>query len=128
LGDSSVLSFSAIGTTNAANSKLHSNTQVDSNLFSSLFSREVLLCSIFLSLVGNVLYSLGPHTGKWAVLISRVIVGFGSGVLTPIRAALAELTTKDQRTRFMAYCNAAQFVGLVLPGMIQTIELPLLSE
>jgi MFS family permease len=82
--------------------------------------KQVLVGSLVISIIGNLLYSFGGVTDKWTVFVSRVLVGFGSGTLSPVRATLADVSTKEQRVRFMALSNAIQFVGFaILPGSLR---------
>ncbi len=81
--------------------------------------KEVIIVSLLLSIIGNVLYGFGYITSKWVVLVGRFLVGFGSGILSPVRAAIADITTKEKRVRFMALSNAVQFIGFaIVPGRI----------
>jgi len=80
--------------------------------------REVMMASLVISFVGNVLYGTGYVTHKWVILLSRFLVGFGSGILSPVRAALADIATKQQLVRYMALANAIQFIGFaIMPGL-----------
>ena len=82
----------------------------------------MLIGSLVISIIGNLLYSFGGVTDKWTVFVSRVLVGFGSGTLSPVRATLADVSTKEQRVRFMALSNAIQFVGFaILPGAAELL-------
>ena len=39
------------------------------------------------------------------------------GTLSPVRATLSDVSTKEQRVRFMAISNATQFIGFaIVPG------------
>jgi len=73
--------------------------------------------SLLISVIGNLLYSSGYVTNMWVIFFGRFLVGFGSGTLSPIRASIADATTKEQRVRFMALSNATQFLGFaIVPG------------
>jgi len=66
--------------------------------------------------VGNILYALYPP--PWLLLISRIIVGIGAGTLGQSRGYVSQVTTKEQRTRFVAYLTISQFAGFaVTPGI-----------
>ena len=91
--------------------------------------REALVVALLISIMGNFMYSFGFITSKWIVLISRFLVGFGSGfaiyarhvtisgTLAPVRATLSDVSTEEQRVRFMAVSNAVQFIGVaIVPG------------
>jgi MFS family permease len=77
-------------------------------------AKESLIGSLILSLIGNLLYSFSGISNKWMILASRTIVGFGTGVLSVIRAYVGTVTTKEERTRFMAYTSVTQFLGFAL--------------
>lgn len=80
-------------------------------------AKEVLIVSLVCSIIGNVMYSLSSVTNLWMIFISRTLVGFGTGILSVVRAFVAESTTKEQRLRFIAYSAAVQFIGFaVVPG------------
>jgi len=80
--------------------------------------KEVLIFSLALSAVAHIIYSFAGLTGWWILLISRTAVGFGTGILSVVRAIIAAATTTEQRTRFMAFSSAVQFIGFaVVPGV-----------
>jgi len=80
--------------------------------------KEVLIFSLLISIFGNFAYSFAPLTGWWIILVSRSVVGLGSGILSVVRACIADITTVEQRTRFMAYSSAVQFLGFaIVPGI-----------
>lgn len=75
----------------------------------------MLICLCFL-IVGNLLYAIYPP--PWLLLLSRIIVGIGAGTLGQSRGYVSQVTTKEQRTRFMAYLTVSQFAGFaVTPGI-----------
>jgi hypothetical protein len=63
-----------------------------------------------------LLYAL--YLPPWAFLLSRIVVGLGAGTLGQSRGYVSQVTTKEQRTRFMAYLTVSQFAGFaVTPGL-----------
>jgi len=94
---------------------------IGSVFFGWLYNRKgakiTLLCSLSLSIFGNLFYSLGSLTNLWIIAFSRVLTGLATGVLSTARAFIAERTKPEERTRFMAYSNAVQFIGFsIMPG------------
>jgi len=78
--------------------------------------KEVMLICLVLLMAGNTLFALYPP--PWLLLISRVIVGLGAGTLGQSRGYVSQVTTKEQRTRFVAYLTVSQFAGFaVTPGI-----------
>eukprot|EP00026_Physarum_polycephalum_P004471 Phypoly_transcript_04492.p1 GENE.Phypoly_transcript_04492~~Phypoly_transcript_04492.p1 ORF type:complete len:512 (+),score=76.74 Phypoly_transcript_04492:273-1808(+) len=83
--------------------------------------KEVLLISTFLLVVGNIMYALYPP--PWVLLLSRIIVGLGAGTLGQSRGYVSQVTTKSQRTRYMAYLTVSQFAGFaVTPGVTSLLS------
>jgi len=86
-------------------------------------ARTTVIISLAFSIIGNFMYVLGPLTNIWIVFASRVLSGFGTGILSSARAFIAERTTEKQRTKFVAYSNAAQFVGFaIVPGFAAVLS------
>jgi len=87
--------------------------------FNKRGAKNVLFWCFAVSALANLLYSMAdPLHEKWIILGSRVVVGFGSGVLSVGRASIAEITTEKERTRFISYSTAVQFVGFsLMPGV-----------
>eukprot|EP01119_Soliformovum_irregulare_P009050 TRINITY_DN2216_c0_g1_i1.p1 TRINITY_DN2216_c0_g1~~TRINITY_DN2216_c0_g1_i1.p1 ORF type:complete len:461 (-),score=79.68 TRINITY_DN2216_c0_g1_i1:31-1413(-) len=92
-----------------------------SSLFGWLYNtkggRFALVVSCAIAVLGNFFYSLAPLFGVWSIIVSRALVGLGSGVFSVARAMIADCTKVEERTRFMAYSSAVQFIGFALmPG------------
>lgn len=98
-------------------------------------ARLVLRVSIFLALLGNLLYCLAASMeSKWVLLIGRLLVrsvaygtehltpqaGFGTGNFSVVRAHIAAITTKGERTRYLGWGGAMQFVGF---GLMPSVRL-----
>lgn len=78
---------------------------------------EVLTVALLIGVAGNIMFSFAAVGGIYVLLISRVIIGFSTGTLSVARAHIAAQTTKDERTRFMGYAGAVQFIGFgLMPG------------
>ncbi len=83
----------------------------------------------------DTIYGLYPP--PWLLLLSRVIIGLGAGMILSFsldflflipslrigtlgqsRGYVSEVTTKEQRTRYVAYLTVSQFAGFaVTPGL-----------
>jgi len=86
--------------------------------FNRFGGKWALACCLFVSILGNILYALGPVTHIYALIASRIITGFSTGILSVVRAVVAEMTTTEQRTKFMALSSAVQFLGFaIVPGL-----------
>ncbi|KAJ8904898.1 hypothetical protein NDN08_001412 [Rhodosorus marinus] len=80
------------------------------------FSMKIVLvaCS-FLQILGNVMYTGAMN--KWAVLLARTVIGFGSATMSVCRAHVTRSLPRERRTYHFAYLSALQFVGFAcLPG------------
>jgi len=78
--------------------------------------KEVMLICLCFLIVGNVIFALYPP--PWVLLISRVVVGIGAGTLGQSRGYVSQVTTKEQRTKYVAYLTVSQFAGFaVTPGI-----------
>jgi len=104
---------------------------------------EVLTFTLLVGVVANIMYSLSSLSGLYMLFASRVIIGFStgfvalplspflffedlrslmtflpaSGTLSVARAHVAAQTTKEERTKFMGYAGAFQFIGFsLMPG------------
>ncbi len=75
----------------------------------------VLTLASIVQIFGHALYALAPSV--WALLVARIIVGFGSATMSICRAHLTRAVPARMRTHHFAYLSALQFVGFaVLPG------------
>eukprot|EP01117_Protostelium_nocturnum_P012980 TRINITY_DN4807_c0_g1_i1.p1 TRINITY_DN4807_c0_g1~~TRINITY_DN4807_c0_g1_i1.p1 ORF type:complete len:489 (+),score=148.14 TRINITY_DN4807_c0_g1_i1:155-1621(+) len=73
--------------------------------------------ALTLSVIGNGMYVMGSVTNIWVLLFSRMLTGFSTGTLSIVRAFVAERTTKEERTRWVSYSTAVQYIGFALvPG------------
>lgn len=85
--------------------------------------RGVLLVSTTIFMLGEILYALadGVGTGHGAMvvmLISRIIIGVGSGQLGVLRGYVAEMVPVSKRTTYLAYLNLAQFIGFTFTASL----------
>jgi len=78
--------------------------------------KEVMLVCLCFLIAGNLVYALYPP--PWVLLVSRIVVGIGAGTLGQSRGYVSQVTTKEDRTRFVAYLTVSQFAGFaVTPGV-----------
>ncbi|EGG24643.1 hypothetical protein DFA_02887 [Cavenderia fasciculata] len=84
-------------------------------------TREPLVISIVISMIGNILYAVCYLFGSKAVFImavARFIVGFGAGNVSVCRAFASEKSDISNKTTTMGKMSGAQGVGFVLgPGI-----------
>jgi len=74
--------------------------------------RPVLLVAV----LGNALASLGTGlaTNFYLVLVARCVNGLSGGTMGVANAYIADVTTKDERSVYMSYMQAANAMGMVL--------------
>ncbi len=90
--------------------------------------RRIFQITLLISLVGGTIYVLCPSaynggSGAMVLLVlSRLLTGFGTGVLSVARSWLSQNTTLEQRTRFMAVLGIAQFFGATLTPMVGGLD------
>lgn len=63
--------------------------------------RRVLMQANSLVVVGAILYALAPSFE--ALILAQITLGVGSGTLGVTRAYIADKSTPDQRTYYLAY-------------------------
>ncbi|KAJ3053630.1 hypothetical protein HK097_003789, partial [Rhizophlyctis rosea] len=90
-------------------------------------SREVLIWTSVLAVLGNTLYAFAPwgmsgYVSAKVVLgilcASRLVVGFGTGSLSVCKAYLAANSPQEERTKVIAWSGMAQYAGFSLtPGL-----------
>jgi MFS family permease len=79
---------------------------------------EVLAVALGIGVLANLAYTFAYISDKYVLLISRLVIGFSTGLLGVCRAHIAAKTTLEDRTQFMGYAGAVQFVGFSLvPGV-----------
>jgi len=75
-----------------------------------------LKISIFVLMVGAILYSWSNSTIM--LIFSQSVMGVGSGTLGVTRAYVAEVTSKESRTKYMAFITAVQYAGFTVTPII----------
>eukprot|EP01133_Synstelium_polycarpum_P017753 gene17753-21173_t len=57
------------------------------------------------------------------LITSRFLLGFGAGTLSAVRAYIAEVSTSEERTSFVAISSAVQFLGFAItPSLGQALS------
>lgn len=78
-----------------------------------------LLFSIFLQLVGNLLYALAEAAQtRWLILAGRCLVGMGAANSTLSLGYITRITTRATRTKALATINGLNLLGIVLGTFI----------
>uniref|UniRef100_A0A8C5M906 Major facilitator superfamily domain containing 8 n=1 Tax=Leptobrachium leishanense TaxID=445787 RepID=A0A8C5M906_9ANUR len=84
--------------------------------------REPLVVSISIMIAASVLYAyvhVPTSHNKYYMLISRALVGFGSGNVAVVRSYVAGATSLSERTSAMANVSAFQALGFILGPAFQ---------
>lgn len=76
--------------------------------------RVVLFWSLLLHAIGQVLYGFGGTWGLWAIMLSRFLIGFGSGTLGVCRSVAANLVDKTERGKQFAFLGMSKFIGYAI--------------
>ena len=81
----------------------------------------LLQATFFIQILGHVVYCLVHifplESSATPFLLSRLVVGFGSGTLGTCRAVVADITQPQERTSHLASLSLAKFIGYALmPG------------
>jgi ceroid-lipofuscinosis MFS transporter 7 len=76
----------------------------------------VLTISNSVILLGCFLYANASSIPS--LIISQIIVGFGSGTLGVTRSYVAETSPKEHRTSYMAYLTATQYTGFTVMPLL----------
>lgn len=76
---------------------------------------KTLLVSCSILLLGTFAYTQVQNVGRPEFLIlSQMLLGFGSGTLGVTRAFVAEVTATRSRTTYMAWITAVQYAGFTV--------------
>lgn len=70
--------------------------------------------------IGSLMYAFAGSS-KWMLLGSRLLQGLATGNFSVVRAYIANITTRDERTRYLAYGGAMQFIGFGLMSWVPTV-------
>lgn len=89
--------------------------------------RKPLTCGLTLMLVGNVVYifmEILPFQKRYILLITRFIVGAGSGNVALLRSYASTASHKLDRSRAIAFVTCGQAVGQTLGPLFQLFFTP----
>ena len=78
--------------------------------------RSVLISCNILIFVGCISY--GHASSIEALILSQLIIGFGSGSLGVTRSYVAEKTNPNKRTVYLAYLTAVQYAGFTVMPLL----------
>jgi MFS family permease len=59
----------------------------------------IIQISLASNALGGLLYLLALNWGLWALVLGRILLGFGSGILTVSRTVVGHGTSVQQRTK-----------------------------
>mmetsp|Transcript_31473 Transcript_31473/g.46069 ORF Transcript_31473/g.46069 Transcript_31473/m.46069 type:complete len:465 (+) Transcript_31473:79-1473(+) len=83
---------------------------------------KTLLLSNFLTLIGGLVYAQCQNVGMPEfVILSRTILGIGSGTLGVTRAFASEVTAQRNRTQYMGWLVAVQYAGLTMTPFLGSV-------
>lgn len=68
--------------------------------------------TIFLDLIGNVVYALPLHV--YMPILGRCISGLGSGYVSALYGEVARVTTPEERTRIVAILEGVRLLGITI--------------
>jgi MFS family permease len=80
--------------------------------------RSILVTALLIHAAGQLLYATSVYYNVYILLLSRFIVGFGSGVLATSRAYVGATTPAADKTRQFSFLGASKFVGYALTPAI----------
>lgn len=80
---------------------------------------STLRISIIVLMIGAILYSSSNSTPL--LIFSQIVMGVGSGTLGVTRAYVAEVTSKESRTKYMAFSTAVQYAGFTVTPVIGAV-------
>uniref|UniRef100_A0A0N5AG22 MFS domain-containing protein n=1 Tax=Syphacia muris TaxID=451379 RepID=A0A0N5AG22_9BILA len=86
-------------------------------------SKNPTICGFVFIIIGNFIYALLPlltSNHGWFMMLSRIIVGIGSGNLCVLRGYCSMSTKKDDISRVMPLAAGSYVLGLALGPAIQS--------
>ncbi|CAJ0573371.1 unnamed protein product, partial [Mesorhabditis spiculigera] len=87
-----------------------------------------VLTGIFMMALGNAVYLLIPIFGIQpyaGMMASRLIMGLGAGIISPLRAYAIQASTKDDRSRAISLNTGGFCLGLLAGPALQILFTPL---
>ncbi|EGC35074.1 hypothetical protein DICPUDRAFT_47902 [Dictyostelium purpureum] len=88
--------------------------------YKKVFSASVFICSLG-ALVYCFAYLYDDELGKILLILSRCLLGFGAGTLSVVRAYVAEVSSAQERTTYVAWSSAIQFLGFAITPIIGSV-------
>ena len=86
-------------------------------------TRAVLLLSTLGCMSGNFLFCFaGSVSSKFVLLFSRILTGFGTGMLSVARTHVSVTTPGDERTLWMSWLGIVQFVGFAITPVVGNLR------
>jgi MFS family permease len=82
---------------------------------------RLLSACLALCVIGNFFYGLGLELGLVSIVLSRLVLGFATGILGVARAFVSLVTSTEERTGYMSLLNAVQFVGFSLTPFLGSV-------
>ncbi|KAF2077643.1 hypothetical protein CYY_001030 [Polysphondylium violaceum] len=73
--------------------------------------RESFCASLVIGIIGNIMYAMSVH--PLMIIAGRFIAGVGSSNMALTNSYIASVSTKEQRTKYMAKVNGINAFGLV---------------
>ncbi|KAJ3316041.1 hypothetical protein HDV04_000250 [Boothiomyces sp. JEL0838] len=81
-------------------------------------TRFVLICATLISIVGNAFYACAGYLDKsislFIIILSRFILGFGSGTLGVTRSFVEKASSKDEKGQSINLSVLSQYAGFTL--------------
>lgn len=74
--------------------------------------RPILLISLFGAATGFLIFGIGGSL--WILFIGRIIEGITGGSISTVFAYFADITPKEQRTKYFGWIGAIASVGLII--------------
>eukprot|EP00474_Spongospora_subterranea_P004775 CRZ05233.1 hypothetical protein [Spongospora subterranea] len=89
-------------------------------------SRNTLILATIITMFGSVLYMMGAWIGSGSyavacVLISRFIIGFGSGTLSVSRSFMISISTSEERTKYVSWNTLVQYIGFSMSPIFPVV-------
>lgn len=88
-------------------------------------SRLSLMIGTIIVIIFNTIFAfaglLGPSVSPSVIVISRFLVGFGSGTLGVARAFMARISTPEERLKYVMYNTLLQYIGFSISPILAEI-------
>jgi len=78
--------------------------------------RPILLISLLGSAAGYIIFGVGG--ALWVLFLGRVIEGLTGGIISTLFAFFADITPKEERTKYFGWVSAAASVGVVIGPIV----------